>query len=149
MEFQLSRSLSRTFLSHDGISAITKPFTNFSFTPWNFGYHKAFNKLFFHTMEFWISQSLSRTFLSHYGILAITKPFTNFSFTRWNFGYHEAFRSVSRTFLIMELRKTHNLGEDSLNIYHKEYLHRIRLVKNLTSWFRAPFARKRVRSSLF
>jgi hypothetical protein len=34
-------------------------------------------------------------------------------------------------------------------IYHKEYLHRIRLIKNLASWFRAPFARKRVRSFLF
>jgi hypothetical protein len=41
------------------------------------------------------------------------------------------------------------LGEDSLHIYRKEYLHMIRLVKNLASWFRAPFARKRVRSFLF
>jgi hypothetical protein len=39
MEFLLSRSLPRFFLSRDGISAITKPFTNFSFTWWNFGYH--------------------------------------------------------------------------------------------------------------
>jgi hypothetical protein len=43
----------------------------------------------------------------------------------------------------------HDLGEDSFHIYHKEYLHRNRLVKNLASWFRGPFARKRVRSSLF
>jgi hypothetical protein len=95
-------AFSRIFLSHGGISAITKPFhefffhmvesrlsrsifTNFSFTWWNLGYHKAFS---------WI-------FLSHGGISAITKPFhefffhmvesqlsrsffTNFSFTWWN-----------------------------------------------------------------
>jgi hypothetical protein len=72
--------------------------------------------------------------------------FTNFYFSRWNFGDHGAF---SQTFLFhdgtlaitepfhkllfftMELRKTHNLGEDSFHIYHKEYLHRIRLVKKL------------------
>jgi hypothetical protein len=47
---------------------------------------------------------------------------------------------------IFEIR---NLGEDSFHIYHKEYLHRIRLVKNLASWFRASYARKRVRSFLF
>jgi hypothetical protein len=69
------------FLSHDGISAITKPFhefffhmvesrlsrslfTNFSFTWWNLSYHEAFS---------WI-------FLSHDGILAITKPFHEFFF---------------------------------------------------------------------
>jgi hypothetical protein len=43
-----------TFLSHDGISAITEPFY----------------QLFFHTMEFQLSRSLSQTF-------------TN-SFSRWN-----------------------------------------------------------------
>jgi hypothetical protein len=32
MEFRLSQSLSRTFLSHNGISAITETFTNFSFS---------------------------------------------------------------------------------------------------------------------
>jgi hypothetical protein len=57
MEFQLSWSLPQTFLSHDGISAITKPFTNFSFTRWNFGCHGALQKLFFHTMEFRLSRS--------------------------------------------------------------------------------------------
>jgi hypothetical protein len=73
------------------------PFTNFSFTRWNFGYHRAFHKLFFHTMEFWLSRSLSQTFLSHDGISAITEPFTNFSFTRWNFGYQEPFTNFSFT----------------------------------------------------
>jgi hypothetical protein len=123
------------------------PFTKFSFTRCNFGYHGAF----------------SWTFLSHDGISAITEPFTIFSFTRWNFGYHRAFhefffhtmefwlsQSLSRIFLSHDgIHKTHDLGEDSFHIYHKEYLHRIRLVKNLASGFRAPFARKRVRSSLF
>jgi hypothetical protein len=59
---------SRSFLSHNGISAITKSFTNFSFTRWNSGYHEAFHEFF----------------LSHDRVLAITEPFTNFSFTRWN-----------------------------------------------------------------
>jgi hypothetical protein len=31
----------------------------------------------------------------------------------------------------MEFRKTRILGEDSFHIYHKEYLYRICLVKNL------------------
>jgi hypothetical protein len=100
----VSRSLSRTFLSHDGISAITEPFTNFSFTRWNFGYHGAFLELFFHTMEFRLSRSLSRTFLSHDGISAITEL------------------SHGGTSQIIEF------GEDPFRIYHKEYLHRIRLV---------------------
>jgi hypothetical protein len=39
MEFRLSRSLSWKFLFHDVILAITKPFSNFSFTWWNSGYH--------------------------------------------------------------------------------------------------------------
>jgi hypothetical protein len=100
MEFRLSQRLSRTFLPHDGISAIAKPFTNFSFTRWNFNYHEAFQELFFHMMEFRLSQSLSQTFLSHHGILAITKPLMNFSFTRRNFGYHRTFHVLF--FHIME-----------------------------------------------
>jgi hypothetical protein len=42
MDFRISQSLSRTFLPHNGISAITEPVKNFSFTRWNFGYHGAF-----------------------------------------------------------------------------------------------------------
>jgi hypothetical protein len=111
MEFWLSRSLSHElFVFHDGILAITKPFSRaFSFPRWNFGYHEAFLTnffLFFHdgilaitkpfsrtffsffTMEFWLSRSLSHElFLFHDGILAITKPFSRtFSFSRWNSG---------------------------------------------------------------
>jgi hypothetical protein len=161
----IKKPFHKLFLFHDGIMAITKPsyelffytmefwlsrslFTNFSFTRWNLGYHGAF----------------SRIFLSHDGIPAITKPFhefffhmmefrlsrrlfTKFSFTWWNLGYHGAF---SRTILSHNgIHKMHDLGEDAFHIYHKDYLHMIHLVKNLASWFRAPFARKRVRSSLF
>jgi hypothetical protein len=43
-------------------SAITEPFSNFSFTQWDFGYHGA---------------SL-QTFLFHDGISAITEPLSNF-----------------------------------------------------------------------
>jgi hypothetical protein len=45
MELWLSWSLSRIFLSHIGILAITEPFSNFSFTRWNFGYHGVFHEL--------------------------------------------------------------------------------------------------------
>jgi hypothetical protein len=84
MEFRLSRSL----------------LTNFSFTQWNFGYHGAFQELFFHTMEFWLSWSLSRTFLLHDGILAITEPFSNFHefFLMMEFRLSGTFLKLSRIF---------------------------------------------------
>jgi hypothetical protein len=130
VEFRLSQSLRLS----------RSPFTKFSFTRCNFVYHRAF----------------SWTFLSHDRISAITEPFTNFSFTRWNFSYHGALhelffhtmqfrlsRSLSWTLLSHDgIPKTHDLGEESFHIYHKEYLHRIRLVKNLASWFRAPLQGK-------
>jgi hypothetical protein len=211
MEFRLSQSLSRIFLSHDGVLAITKPSHEllfltkefwlsrslshefFSFSRWNSDYQGAFSRIslshdgilaikepfhefLFHTIEFWLSRSLftnfsftrwnssyqeafSRIFLLHDGILAIKEPFheflfhtmefwlsrslfMNFSFTQWNSGYQGAF---SRIFLLHDgIHKMHDLGEDTFHIYHKDYLHRIRLVKNIASWFRAPFARKRV-----
>jgi hypothetical protein len=157
MEFHLSQSLlmnfsfrqwifgyhwsfSWTFLSYDGISAITEP-----------SY-----ELFFYTMEFRLSRS---RFMKSRLLWSLSQTFTN-SFLWWNTGYHEAFcfhtmkfrlsRSLSRSFLSHDgiSQETH-LGEDSFHVYYKDYLHRIRLVKNLASWFRAPFARKRVRSSLF
>jgi hypothetical protein len=84
--FGYHEALSQTLLSHDGISAITKPFhelffftmefwlsrslfTNFSFSQWNSGYHKAF----------------SLVFLFHDGILAITKPFHELFFFTMEF----------------------------------------------------------------
>jgi hypothetical protein len=80
------------------------------------------HELFFFTMEFWLSRSLS----------------------------HELF------FFTMEFTKCVIWGKTLfiyihiyIYIYHKEYLHRIHLVKILASWFRAPFARKRVQSFLF
>jgi hypothetical protein len=135
MEFWLSKSLSHELsLFHDGILAIKEPFTwTFSFSRWNSGYQEAFHtNFFFFMMEFWLSRSLSHElFLFHDGILAIKEPFTRtFSFSRWN---SQNARFGGRLFSY---------------IYHKEYLHRIRLIKNLASWFRVPFARKRVRSFL-
>jgi hypothetical protein len=83
-------------------------------------------------MELWLSGSLSHElFFFHDRILSIRKPFSRtFLFSRWNY--------VNTQFG----------GRLFSYIYHKEYLHRIRLIKNISSWFRAPFARKRVRSSL-
>jgi hypothetical protein len=98
---------------HDGIPAITKPFsrTFFLFSQWNFDYHEAFltNFLSFLTTEFWLSRSLSHdlSFFFHDGILAITKPFsqTFFLFSQWNSGYHEAFLTNFLSFLTMEFWK--------------------------------------------
>jgi hypothetical protein len=138
MEFWLSRSLSHElFLFHDGILAIKEPFTQtFSFSRWNSGYQGAFHTNFF---------------LFHDGILAIKKPFTQtFSFSRWNSGYQGAFHTnffffhdgilaikepFSRTFLFLDgIHKNARLGGRLFSyIYHKEYLHRIHLVKNLAS----------------
>jgi hypothetical protein len=65
MEFWLSRSLSRTFLSHDGILAITKPI----------------HKFFFLTMESRLSRSLFHEFFFlTMESSAITEPFHEFSF---------------------------------------------------------------------
>jgi hypothetical protein len=59
MEFRLSRSLSLSFFFHDGISAITEPFS-----------------FFFFTMEFRLSRSPSLSFFFHDGISAITELFS-------------------------------------------------------------------------
>jgi hypothetical protein len=135
MEFWLSGSLSHELLI---------------FSRWNSGYQGAFltNFFFFHDGILAIMEPFTRTFLSHDGNLAITEPFhelffhmvesrlsrslfTNFSFTWWNLSYHGAF---SRIFLSHDgIHKMHDLGEDSFHIYHKKYLHRIRLVQNLAS----------------
>jgi hypothetical protein len=124
---------SRVYLVGASIS-LDKNFYRLPFTPapLSGSPYRSF-KLFFHMMEFRLSWSLSQSFVSHNGILAITEPL----------------HKLSRTFSRGGIHKTHDLGEDSFHIYHKEYLHRIRLVKNLASLFRAPFARKRVRSFLF
>jgi hypothetical protein len=136
MEFWLSGSLSHELFFHDGILAIRKPFsrtfsfsrwnscyqeaflTNFSFSRWNSGYQEAFLTNFsFFTMEFWLLGSLfHELFFFDDGILAIRKPFSRtFLFSRWN--------SINTQFG----------GRLFSYIYHKEYLHRIRLVKNLAS----------------
>jgi hypothetical protein len=125
MEFWLWRSLSYefSFFFHDGILAITKPFS------------RTFS---FFTMEFWLSQSLFHElfFLFSRWNSGYHEAFlTNFFlFSRWNSGYHEAFltnflffhdgilaitKPFSRTFFffhdgILEVR---DLGEDSFHIY--------------------------------
>jgi hypothetical protein len=155
MESRLSRSPFHEFFFHNGISAITKPFSRtfffftmgfwlsrslshdcilfqwnlgyhdalytnleyFSFSRWKSGYQGAFHTNFFSfTMELWLSRSLSHElFLFHDGILAIKESFT-------------------RTFLFHDgIHKIRDLEEDSYHICHKEYLHRIHLVKNLAS----------------
>jgi hypothetical protein len=70
-------------------------------------------------------------FFSHGGISAIMKPFHEFFFH--TVGYRLS-RSLFTNFLSHGgIHKMHNLGEDSFHIYHKEYLHRICLIKNLAS----------------
>jgi hypothetical protein len=116
MEFWLSGSLSHEL---------------FPFSRWNSGYQEAFHTNFFFFSR-WNSgyqeASSHELFLFfHDGILAIKKPLHEFFlFSRWNSGYQET-SSHDR------IHKMHDLGEDSFHIYHKEYLHRIRLVKNLAS----------------
>jgi hypothetical protein len=146
-EFWLSRSLShehfytqwhsgyretfsRISFSHYGILAIMKPFHEFLFHEGILAIKEPSTRTFLYTMEFWLSRSL----------------FTNFIFTQWNSGYHEAFSRISLS--RDGIHKMYDLGEDTFHIYHKEYLHRICVVKNLASLFRAPFVGKRVRSFL-
>jgi hypothetical protein len=81
--------LHKLSLSYGGIFAITEPFTNFSFTRWNSGYHGAFYEIL----------------LSHNGILAITEPFTNFLFRTMEFWRSRSLLKLSRIFHMMELTR--------------------------------------------
>jgi hypothetical protein len=105
----------------------------FLFSRWNSGYQEAFhlNSFFFHDGISAITKPFHE-FFSHMVESRLSRSlFTNFSFTLWNLGYHEAF---SRIFLSHGgIHKMHDLGEEYFHIYHTEYLHRIRLVKNLAS----------------
>jgi hypothetical protein len=79
MEFWLSRSLSHELFSffHDGILAVTKPFSRTFF--------------FFHDGILAITKPFSRTFFFfHDGILAITKPFS-----RTFFFFHDGILAVT------------------------------------------------------
>jgi hypothetical protein len=80
MVFRLSQNLSQTFLSRNGFQAITKPFSNFSFSPWNVGYHGAFYKLFFVMMEFRKTRGLGEDSF-HMELRLSRSLFTNFSFS--------------------------------------------------------------------
>jgi hypothetical protein len=79
---------------HDGILAITKPFSRTFFSRWNSGYHEAFFTNFFHD-----------------GILAITKPFSQTFFSRWNSGNT---RFGGRLFLYIYITKSIYIGSTSL-----------------------------------
>jgi hypothetical protein len=72
---------SRSFLSHNGTSAITELFMNFFFTRWNYGYHEFFHKLFLTRWNSGYHGAFHELILSHDGILAIMEPFTNFFFS--------------------------------------------------------------------
>jgi hypothetical protein len=49
---------------------------------------------------------------------------------------------LSRSLSHDKIHKMHELGEDSFHIYHKEYLHGIRLVKNLSLDLEPPLQGK-------
>jgi hypothetical protein len=100
MEFWLSRSLSHELFSHDGILAITKPFsrTFFFFHDGILAITEPFSRTFsFFTMEFRLSGSLSHELFYFDGILVITKPFS-----RTFFFFHDGILAIteplSRTF---------------------------------------------------
>jgi hypothetical protein len=123
MEFWLSGSLSHEL---------------FLFSRWNSGYHEAFFTNFFFFPRW--NSGYHEAFLTNF-----------FLFSRWNSGYHEAFLTNFFSFFTMEFwyheafltnffffprwnsRDTRFGGRLFSYIYHKEYLHRIRLVKNLAS----------------
>jgi hypothetical protein len=124
IELWLSRSPSHEFFFffHDGILAITKPFTRIFllFSRWNSGYHKAFLTNFF-LFSRWNS-GYHKAFLTNF-----------FLFSQWNSGYYKAFLTNFSSFSRWNSRDTQFGGRLFSYIYHKEYLHRIRLVKNLAS----------------
>jgi hypothetical protein len=97
MEFRLSRSLSHelSFFLHNGILAITKPFsrTLFLFSQWNSGYHEAFltNFLFSRWNSGYHEAFLTNFLFSRWNSGYHEAFLTNFLFSRWNSGYHEAF----------------------------------------------------------
>jgi hypothetical protein len=99
MEFWLSGSLSHELFSfHDGILAITKPFSRiFSFfARWNSGYHEAFftNSFIFSRWNSGYHEAFpTNLFFFHDGVLAITKPFSRtLSF------FHDGTRAITKPF---------------------------------------------------
>jgi hypothetical protein len=81
---------------HDGIQAITKPFSRTFFSRWDSGYHKAFLTNFF-LFSRWDSgyhkAFLTNFFFFHDGILAITKPFS-----RTFFFFHDGILAITNPF---------------------------------------------------
>jgi hypothetical protein len=134
----------------------------FLFSRWNSSYHEAFSRTFF-TMELWLSRSLSHEHFSFFTMeFWLSRSLFHEIFSRWNSGYHKAFftnffhdgilaitEPFSRTFFTMEFWLSRSLFHELFSrwnsgnmqfggrlfsyIYHKEYLRRIHLVKNLAS----------------
>jgi hypothetical protein len=103
----------------------------FLFSRWNSAYHEAFLTNFFS----FFMKTFSRTFFFFLnGILAVTKPFSRtFFFFLMEFWLSRSLSHVLFYFFLDGILDIRNLGEDSFIHYHKEYLHRICLVKNLAS----------------
>jgi hypothetical protein len=102
MEFWLSGSLSHELLSfHNGISAITKPFTQtflFFFTMESWLSGSLFTNFSF-TMESRLSRSLSHElffFFSRWN-LSYQEAFSRFFLSQWNLGYHEVLHTMEFT----------------------------------------------------
>jgi hypothetical protein len=124
-------------------------FSKFLLYFWDFGYQEALSRKFlFLIMEFSaITKPFTRLLFHTLYFSAITEPFTNFSFTLWNFGYHGAFHKLF--FHTMEFLKTHDLGESSFHICHKEYYIGSASLKTLPLDLGPPLQGKRVLSFLF
>jgi hypothetical protein len=91
--------LTNSFFFHDGISAITEPFSRilFFFHDGISAITEPFSRILsFFTMELRLSRSLSYEF---------------FLFSRWNFDYHGAFLTNS-FFFTMELRLSRSLSHE-------------------------------------
>jgi hypothetical protein len=90
----------------------------------------------FSLMEFWLLGSLfHELFLFSRWNSGYHEAFSHelFIFSRWISGYHDAFSHELFLFSRWNFRDTQFGGRLFSYIYHKEYLHRIRLVKNLAS----------------
>jgi hypothetical protein len=110
----------------------------FLFSRWNSGYHEAFLTMFF-LFSRWNS-GYDEAFLTNFFLFSRWNSgydeafLTNlFLFSRWNSGYEEAFLTNLFLFSRWNSRDTQFGGRLFSYIYHKEYLHRIRFVKNLAS----------------
>jgi hypothetical protein len=101
MEFWLSGSLSHELLSfHNGISAITKPFTQtfLFFSRWNLGYQEAFSRIFLSQWNLGYHEAFHTnfSFFSRWN-LSYQEAFSRFFLSQWNLGYHEVLHTMEFT----------------------------------------------------